>query len=257
MGVELRPCLKAFIFALIPGLEEEGNEFFDEILILLIGLRDMTGPEYFYPALWMGMMLMPRHRLAVVNFLTKAMPKVDSASEFSVLTGGHSDVFVCAWSAALSDENVLVQRGLLDLIVVHVPLSKSFLKTKELEKLTEAVLGVVLRKEMSLNRRLYAWLLGNSDGAEDQRTYYETHAQAVLTNTLRNALHRPSDDSQDWMRPLRILISLLDKIEIGGPLVDALYIDVLQQAFTNVVRNKTSETEVRALYEYSTKYSWM
>jgi hypothetical protein len=43
LGENLKPCLKSFILALLPGLEEEGNEFFDDVRILLlsqINLRD-------------------------------------------------------------------------------------------------------------------------------------------------------------------------------------------------------------------------
>lgn len=31
LGAALKPCFKGFLLALLPGLEEEGNEYFNDV----------------------------------------------------------------------------------------------------------------------------------------------------------------------------------------------------------------------------------
>jgi hypothetical protein len=82
-----------------------------------------------------------------------------------------------ALAKALEGKDLLVQRGTLDIIIGWFPLSdwydnnpqlypfsfKSFsiLKEDDSETLMKATLSTLLRRDMSLNRRVYTWLLGN------------------------------------------------------------------------------------------------
>jgi len=103
-------------------------------------------------------------------------------------------VVITAVCTMLEDRNILVQRGALELLVVNFPIKlklvsllyfvfgfifviiemcinslfpstffyyqKRVFDQSHLCTLTESAITVVLRKDMSLNRRLYAWLLG-------------------------------------------------------------------------------------------------
>lgn len=48
-----------------------------------------------------------------------------------------------------------------------------------------AATNVVLRRDLSLNRRLYAWLLGPDESTEGQSKYLKEHALALLCSTMR------------------------------------------------------------------------
>ena len=51
--------------------------------------------------------------------------------------------------------------------------------------LMRAVAGIVLRKDLSLSRRLYAWLLGpDSSTAETQKTFFTKHGLDLLDKSL-------------------------------------------------------------------------
>ena len=61
---------------------------------------------------------------------------------------------------SLQDSSVLVQRHALELLLTGFPMHNSQLTRPDMVKIANATIKVVLRRDMSLNRRLYAWLLG-------------------------------------------------------------------------------------------------
>lgn len=61
----------------------------------------------------------------------------------------------------MQDTNVLVQRSSLDLLLVGFPMHSNLLEKSLLVNLVSSAITTVLRRDMSLNRRLYAWLLGS------------------------------------------------------------------------------------------------
>ena len=64
--------------------------------------------------------------------------------------------------ACLQDHSVLVQRSMLDFLLTAFPMHNSQLTRADQAKIVEAAVNVVLRRDMSLNRRLYSWLLGTT-----------------------------------------------------------------------------------------------
>ena len=49
-----------------------------------------------------------------------------------------------------------------------------------------ATVGVVLRRDVSLNRRVNTWLLGSlDDNSEVRVAFYKTHSLQLLASTLR------------------------------------------------------------------------
>ena len=58
------------------------------------------------------------------------------------------------------DKNVLVQRGALDVVSILFPFHQSFLLPDDLTSVLTAALHTLLKRDISLSRRLYSWLLG-------------------------------------------------------------------------------------------------
>ncbi|KAL8186202.1 UNVERIFIED_CONTAM: Protein dopey-1 [Gekko kuhli] len=117
-------------------------------------------------------------------------------------------------------------------------------------RILSASLHVVLRRDMSLNRRLYAWLLGfDNNGAiigprstrhsnpEEHATYYfNTFSKDMLVQAMVGILHinghgKESTLMQD-LKPFRILISLLDKPELGPVILEDVLIEVFRTLYT-------------------------
>ena len=93
-----------------------------------------------------------------------------------------------AFAAALEDDNLLVQRGSLDLLLQALRADSAALTCatpNDRTLLMRAATGVVLRRDLSLNRRLFSWLLGPDENPEKQDEYYKKHALVLLVVTLK------------------------------------------------------------------------
>ncbi|CAG8458839.1 9044_t:CDS:10 [Racocetra persica] len=231
----LRPVMKAFIIALLPGLEEEGGEFFDKVLSLLDYLSGIVEKSYFLQSMWLVLITCPTLRTPALSYLSRRMPKISSKEDVAVVLGDDVGIMVRAFSATLGDKQVLVQRAILELLVVNFPLKvdnfgdvlQSIMQQDDLILLMKSATSVVLRKDMSLNRRLYAWLLGPDDHIEQQIDHFQVYAKSAVVSALKGSFFMDAADLGDAQRPYKILISLMDKWEIGQPIVQELFIDVL------------------------------
>ncbi|RIB04667.1 Dopey, N-terminal-domain-containing protein [Gigaspora rosea] len=228
---KLRPVMKAFIIALLPGLEEEGSEFFDKVLSLLDYLSGIVEKSYFLQSMWLVLITCPALRTPALSYLSRRMPKISSKEDVAVVLGDDVGIMVRAFSATLGDKQVLVQRAILELLVVNFPLKVNnfgdIMQQDDLILLMKSATSVVLRKDMSLNRRLYAWLLGPDEPIEQQIEHFNVYAKSAVVSALKSTFFMDVDDLIGAQRPYKILISLMDKWEIGQPIVQELFIDVL------------------------------
>ncbi|CAG8547676.1 3387_t:CDS:10 [Dentiscutata erythropus] len=222
---KLRPVMKAFIIALLPGLEEEGSEFFDKVLSLLDYLSGIVEKSYFLQSMWLVLITCPALRTPALNITSMRIKDV------AVDLGDDVGIMVRAFSATLGDKQVLVQRAILELLVVNFPLKVDnfgdIMQKDDLILLMKSATSVVLRKDMSLNRRLYAWLLGPGEHIEQQIEHFQAYAKSAVVSALKGSFFMNVDDLVNAQRPYKILISLMDKWEIGQPIVQELFIDVL------------------------------
>ncbi|KAI0067974.1 hypothetical protein BV25DRAFT_1896308 [Artomyces pyxidatus] len=226
----LRPVMKSFILALLPGLEEETGEFFDKVLSLLDKLSGTVSPSFFLQNVWLVMLTTPSARGTSLNLLSRRLPKLNAEDDIGSVVGHDVGLMIRAFAAALEDDNLLVRRGALDLLLQALRMDSAAVRKASAEDRTilmRAATSVVLRRDLSLNRRLYTWLLGSDDNADHQVQYLRAHALELLRGTLRNEMFSPSTEYAE-SRPFKIFISLMDKWEVGGPLTDVLVLDTFR-----------------------------
>ncbi|KAI0136466.1 Dopey, N-terminal-domain-containing protein [Xylariales sp. AK1849] len=286
----LRPAMKSVILALLPGLEEETSEDFDRTLKLLqnfkIAIRapdsqkltttHAKGDEFFWQCFFLAAITSQSRRPGALAYLVRNLPKLghslshepsggkgkiedieeDSLSEemSTLVTSPEPGLLLRCFAAGLADEQLLIQRGFLDLLVTHLPLHSKVLqkriKSEDLELLLRAAAGVVTRREMSLNRRLWAWFLGpeplaqeHENGLESPSTpseshhgyfgsktsYFEEYGLQQLTQALLSMIKAASDSSpSERARPYRICLSLMDRWEIGGLVVPEIFLPIIK-----------------------------
>lgn len=243
LGQDLRPVTKAFLLACLPGLEEETNEFFDRVIRLLDRTRDSVGQPFFLQSLCLILISSPDARLPALNYLARRLPKLNGDEGFegaTAIIGSDLGLLVRGFAAALEDEaSLLVRRAALDILVTHLRLDsrtwRGFVVQQDKIRLIKSALAVVLRRDLSLNRRLYAWILGPSEDILAQQKYFEDNAQklsrwALLSELIRSPLVQVKEQDReregtDRQRPYKIFVSLLDKWSIGQPLTNVLILD--------------------------------
>ncbi|KAG2225478.1 hypothetical protein INT45_010305, partial [Circinella minor] len=262
----LRSAMRGFIIALLPALDEEGSEFFDKVVKLMDKLSDMVDLPFFYSCTWHVMISNPGLRPPALNYLLRRLPKITNAEEVSVVLGGNECIsyMVRAFAATLGDAQLLVQRGMLELLVQNFALKHRTIPYDDLVVLMKAALSIVLRKDMSLNRRLYAWLLGDDGNSQTQMKYFKLFGERAAIQAVRGLFftttnsnhhqhhleqHNSSQQYQNEIqetyiieaqRPYKILISLLDKWEIGQPIVQGIFTNSLVSLQTQVHKVEAS-----------------
>lgn len=290
----LRPALKAIILCLLPGLEDESSEDFERTLRLLnefrrvVGgrqvtasnLEDDSGDQYFWQCFFLASVTSPSKRTGALAYLVRSLPRLISSTHSSHgATNGTTNgdalkgtltpavenllspepgLLIRCFAAGLGDGQLLIQRGFLDLLVTHLPLHSTVLQERvtdeDLERLVIAAVGVVARKDMSLNRRLWTWFLGpaqsssseestasspNSPNEDDSNTssansvrrktrYFSQYGLDPLVNGIRNMINKNSRVLSERVRPYRICLSLMDRWEVGGLVIPRVFLSLVE-----------------------------
>ncbi|KAL2270106.1 hypothetical protein VTJ83DRAFT_2290 [Remersonia thermophila] len=297
----LRPAMKSVVLALLPGLEEETSEDFDRTFKLVERFKtairppesdDITevhssGDDFFWQCFFLAAITGHTRRTGALAYLSRALPRLgrpqhpepsrgeapskdDAAGRLAQLvTSPEPGLLIRCFAAGLADEQLLIQRGFLDLLVTHLPLHSDVLQARakggDLELLLRAAVSVTVRRDMSLNRRLWSWLLGPEPSASSEhdappdsptsphhalssRTSYFAEyglrplVRALLAMVRSDAGGNPAERA----RPYRICLSLMDRWEIGGLVVPELFLPVVDSVreFKAKAATKADFTEV-------------
>ncbi|KAK8226176.1 cellular morphogenesis regulator dopa [Phyllosticta capitalensis] len=282
----LRPALKSIILCLLPGLEEETAEDFERIVQMMDKLRfvisgthdrknDGTGDaqdSYFWQCFFLATITNAPRRQGALAYLVRRLPKFGSRTPRKGSTAGLEDgdeneplslaaeaviapepgLLIRCFAAGLGDSQLLIQRGYLDLLVNSLPLHSEVLQVRidsqDLERLVTAAAGVVARRDMSLNRRLWSWFLGPEPAADERpetpadsksaildlnshhATYFARYGLRPLTNGIMAMINSRDQSPVARARPFRVCLSLMDRWEVGGLLVPALFLPALESA---------------------------
>ncbi|KAA0715639.1 Protein dopey-2 [Triplophysa tibetana] len=254
----LLPSLQAFIMGLLPGLEE-GAEVYDRTDALLLKLSVLVGQPVFYGALWGSVLICPLVRLPATLFIVAHFDHSLTGRKQKYMLGTDHNLVVKAICLALQDSNVLVQRNMLEILLYFCPFATYLdpvecaipLNEDEMINVVSAASLTLLRRDMSLNRRLYAWILGLDikggivaadsscyNTVEEYTTFYfSTHSRRLLVKALGNILKQKDieanpDNVIEYLRPFRIIISLLDKPEIGPLVLSDVLLEVVRAFYS-------------------------
>ncbi|CAN9345802.1 unnamed protein product [Alternaria alternata] len=268
-GAALRPALKAIILSLLPGLEDETSEDFERMVSATERLRTAvqdnshetadsktaSASSHFWQCLFLATITNPSRRQGALAFLVRRLPKFgrperrNSPSDISTPSGTLSEEAEAATSP---------EPGFLDLLVSHLPLDSPVLQERvgkgDLERLVAAAASVVSRRDMSLNRRLWAWFLGPEptaveandgvtspttdkhsttvDPSAHQAAFFSRYGLEALTNSVLKMINRRSASPSERARPFRVCLSLMDRWEVGGLIVPEIFLPALRSVYS-------------------------
>uniref|UniRef100_A0A8C2CSN9 DOP1 leucine zipper like protein A n=1 Tax=Cyprinus carpio TaxID=7962 RepID=A0A8C2CSN9_CYPCA len=251
LGKTLKPGLQGLLTGVLPGLEE-GSEYYDRTNTLLEKVAAAVEQPAFYSALWGSILTSPAVRLPGVTFVLLHLNRKLSMEDQLYIIGSDIELMVEAVSTSVQDSSVLVQRSTLDLILFCFPFHMSQATRPDMIRILSAALHVVLRRDMSLNRRLYAWLLGFdnngvqagprstrlSNPEEHVTHYFNTYSKDMLIQAMVGILQGKARGGEEEsilmhdLKPFRILISLLDKPELGPAILEDVLIEVFRTLHT-------------------------
>ena len=259
----LRPALKSLLLALLPAIEEETSEDFDRAYANVETLEHKFthygSDGYFWQCLFLGVITSPSRRQGALNYMVRKLPRLTNkahidakddlgelSAEAEAATSPEPGLLIRCFAAGLSDPQMLIQRSFLDLLVTHVPMHSPALQNKaersDIDRLMTAALTILLRRDMSLNKRLWAWFLGPEPKGENSSTpqsaasetgspqlhYFETFARYPLERCMSSMFHADIKAPSQLVHPFRISLSLMDRWEIGGSSVPQIFLPSLK-----------------------------
>lgn len=275
----LRPIMKSLVLSILPALEDESSEDFEQAMTIMSKLENTLHSDqneedlssenagYFWQCIFLAVITSPSRRQGALNYFTRRLPNfgVHKEAEGGSGLSPHAEaalspepgLLIRSFVCGLSDSQPLIQRGFLDLLVTNLPLSSSVLQERvsesDFDKLTTATVNVLLRRDMSLNRRVWSWLLGPEPKDADKptplaegsgsRTIPQSHGsqqfrhfsqfgQASVERCLLSMLEHQDIHPTEKARPFRICLSLMDRWEIGGVLVPRLFLPAIKSVYT-------------------------
>ena len=209
LGRSLRTASKALALALLPGLEEETGDHFDRVLKLVDRVSESIDDAHFLQSVFVVMITNPGSRTSAVNYLSRRLPPrlkqylkpdekapalsldTDSSARplLAEVIGPDGGLFVRALAAGLEDDSLLVRRGTLDLLNTCLPLP-SLITLADFDLADKKILiksacGIVLRRDLSLSKRLYGWFLGTEEESEKQIDRFRKTGLGLVTDALR------------------------------------------------------------------------
>ncbi|KAH8254967.1 hypothetical protein KR038_005084 [Drosophila bunnanda] len=249
LGDKLRPALSGFLNGVLPGYDC-GLDHFERISSLLKQVCNAVNPMHFYTVLWESVANNAAIRLPAITYLLEHFNKRLDMQEQIYIMGHNREIMMSALCACLNDSLILVQRNTLEFLLLGFPMHTALLSEDDLVKLVTNGLNTILRRDMSLNRRLFSWLLG-SEVAKNSPTYdtlsldttnapeeepepepyFVKHSRHILIRALITTLRLSLDCSPMDLKPYRIMLSLLDKAEIGSAVLDYVLHDIMRAMY--------------------------
>ncbi|VDO46208.1 unnamed protein product [Haemonchus placei] len=252
LGQNLKPALPGFLAGVLLGLEE-GTEFYERSLSVLDRVCEGVGERAFFACLWQAVLGSPSVRLPAMLYVNAKFDKTRTLDDQIAIVGDH----VAALCATASDSgSPLVQRNLLDFLCAAFPLDSTNLTREDFVQLIMRCVFVVLRRDMSLNRRLYTWLMNPTGGniavssipvvdEAVESTFFTDKVLPLIVEALTeylklDVIEIPQSSTNAWahgwggqreseqhqfaeVRVCRLLLYLQDRADIGGPVLNKVF----------------------------------
>ncbi|ONH72031.1 Protein dopey [Pichia kudriavzevii] len=267
--IYLRSCFKSILLSLLPALDDTTSEFFNPTIDLIEKLKiQLDDVNHFWQCILLSIITSPDKRTGSMEYLTRKFPlfKVLGGTENlnkDIVLGElsldakacltpNSSLLVRAFCRAISDDNLFVQRGFFDILLSRLPLNSAvfqyLINDDDKELLLLHVTSTVMKKDMSLNRRLWNWLLGPEPSVEENQSditprtlsrseYFKKYGYQPILKTLKQLLLNDTDKpkssgeiTQDFITVCSISISIMDRWEIGQVLLPQLFVSILERS---------------------------
>lgn len=253
LGTSLTPVLDGFVLAILPGLDDETSEFYSRSRAMLDNVAGAVADAgAFGRSLWRALLLSPPARFAASHYLRSKL----SGGDHNLRTHMVGDMPLVAYAitAALSDTDTLTQRSVLDLLLGELALDAPFFRTEGPDQrdaaiaLVGGVFGTLLRRDISLTKRVHAWFLGgkDADAAVEFCNSFSKHLvlAAVDKETDASLADLAPKEAKVATRPCKIAVALLDRPELCDCLGHLVALRILNFGRLAIARGHAHAREI-------------
>jgi hypothetical protein len=218
LGEKIVPAISGFVLALLPGIEDHTSETYQRVLKILKEIRDRTDRAIFAFSLWRAMLQSPSCRLAALNFISETIPNEPGAL-LEFLPQNRS-IAIEAIIATLHDENVLAQREMFEMLITHLPIYSDLLTAEQTVSILHGSLPVLLRREVSVNRRFFSWLMKSDSNDVEEPVDLSEKTLQFLILALKQMVQEVSDllvkaQVYDSNSDVSLIVNLLPSAELA------------------------------------------
>ena len=273
----LRTAFKPILLSLLPALDDVTSEFFNSIMNLIDMFRaKLNNDTHFWQCMFLCIITSSDKRGGAMQYCQRKLPnftvakpadnKLETTTEkSSVLDSLSQEIKDCvtpeagllfrAFSSGLQDSNLLVQRGFFDILLSKLPLNSPVLQNiaseKDRELLILSTASTALRKDMSLNRRLWNWLLGGEESAIgmsmtsgsserqgndeplSRSQYFHKFGYRYFLHSILSLIEGTSSPEPRYTQVIeacQICIAVMDRWEIGQQTIYEVFVPILRAA---------------------------
>lgn len=262
----LKSIAKPILLSLLSGLDDENSEIFADCLRLLEVFKEsLSNNTHFWQELFLCIISNPEKRMGALNWCLAHLPMFSTiqlesgmiySSEAQACLSDKGGLLIRAFASALDTKttfnpatDIIVIRGFFDLLLARLPLKSpvftSLVNASDKQILVMACVKTTLKKEMSLNRRLWAWFLGalsSNEGLDSssRKEYFSTHALSFVEKGISSLLNSSLSESQ--ICAIRMSLSLIiDKWEISQLVTPLIFTSILKKCKDAVDQDNQSK----------------
>lgn len=287
----LKILVKALLASLFPGIDDESSEFQAITFGLLDSLRENLNDEsLFWQSCFIVIINNKERRLGGLTWLTKRLPSLNAVPHLTAkekdtdlskmdakevkehglsllleqsraVVSPEPGLLIRAFSRCLEDDNeILIQRGILDLLLqrlhLHSPVLQLLVKPSDCKLLIIQACKTLLKRDMSLNRRIWNWLLGpivdNQTGEQSDSQYFVKNGLQNLLNGLYEMLETP----EDCINAFKIVSALMDRWQIASYLTPQLFIPLMKKSKVYLEETSVRKTASAFFDSVETNIIW-
>ncbi|EPR80010.1 Dopey family protein [Spraguea lophii 42_110] len=187
------------LVGLLPGMEEETSEFYPRSLKIIKKLQSSISQHTFYTSVFTCFLYYESLRTPIINYLLKQ----------KLTTEGRVNerLIVSALIEGLRDNEVIVVRGTMDIIISIFPLTIPWYSHNGIVDLNKSILELFLKKDLALNKRVYAYYKANK--AVSNGVMVDIDINTIINDSLKTFLK-----SKEYKNFFQVLCALMEIEEI-------------------------------------------
>lgn len=266
----LQVIIKPLLSSLFPGIDDESSEFLPLTLSLIETLQtNLNDDSLFWQTCFLIMISNKDRRLGGLVWFTKKFPSLNSVPHLlqniekqkidtidkkrlkemalstllpiaKELVHPEPGLLVRSFIASLNNDNdLLIKRGTLDILLQRLHLSspviQMLINEDDRKLLILTCCKTTLSKDMSLNRRVWNWLLGpNHHNLTDKKKFETSSLSSYFVkygfDSLIKALNDLLSNKDDLIIAFKVCLVFMDRWEIGSYVIPRMFIPLMKAA---------------------------
>ncbi|KAI3404143.2 hypothetical protein KGF56_003043 [Candida oxycetoniae] len=274
---KLQVFTKPLILCLLAGLDDENSEIFDDTMNLLYLYKEtLSDDSHFWHCMFLCIMTCPERRIGALKWCERYLPEFANAKdtegkpllseEAQLCLIPEAGLLVRAFASSIelsASSDIVAIRGFFDLLLSRIPLDSAIFDSKvsrkDKEFLIMACCRLTMRKDMSLNRRVWNYFLGPEVDGENRatcrRNYFRNHVLSLLSKGLLKLAH--STSIRETIDALKMSVYLImDRWEINYELTPLLFSTFLKTLFEYKDNEELNHSALKFFEETKEFYMW-